>query len=293
MARLYLVDGTYELFRAHFAMPSMSGKDGQPVGAVRGLAQSLLSLLRQPEVTHIAVAFDHVIESFRNRLFPSYKDGSGVPEDLQSQFALAEEAVSSLGVTVWPMVEYEADDALATAATAWRGDARLEQVLVCSPDKDLAQIVVENRVVCFDRRREIYLDVAGVHEKFGVAPASIPDYLALVGDSADGIPGIPRWGAKSTALVLGAYTHLEDIPTDSEQWTATPRGAKAMAQSLSERMNDAYLYRNLATLRTDVPLAETLDDLEWDGVPRGLFEAMCTELNAPRMLNLPHRWSDG
>lgn len=293
MARLYLVDGTYELFRAHFAMPSMSGKDGQPVGAVRGLAQSLLSLLRQPEVTHIAVAFDHVIESFRNRLFSGYKDGSGVPEDLLSQFGLAEKAVSSLGVTVWPMVEYEADDALATAAAAWGSDAQLEQVVVCSPDKDLTQIVVENRVVCFDRRRETYLDEAGVYQKFGVTPASIPDYLALVGDSADGIPGIPRWGAKSTALVLGVYPHLEAIPADSEQWTATPRGAKAMAQSLSERMDDAYLYRNLATLRTDVPLAETLDDLEWGGVPRGPFEATCAELNAPRMLSLVPKWSDG
>ena len=293
MARLYLVDGTYELFRAHFAMPAMSGKDGQPVGAVRGLAQSLLSLLRQPEVTHIAIAFDHVIESFRNRLFSGYKDGSGVPEDLLSQFGLAEKAVSSLGVNVWPMIEYEADDALATAAAVWGSDARLEQIVVCSPDKDLAQIVVGNRVVCFDRRREIFLDAAGVYEKFGVAPASIPDYLALVGDSADGIPGIPRWGAKSTALVLGAYHHLDDIPADAEQWTATPRGSKAMAQSLAERLDDAYLYRDLATLRTDVPLEETLDDLEWGGVPRGPFEEMCAELNAPRMLNLPHRWSDG
>ena len=293
MARLYLVDGTYELFRAHFAMPAMSGKDGQPVGAVRGLTQSLLSLLRQPEVTHIAVAFDHVIESFRNRLFPGYKDGSGVPEDLLSQFGLAEKAVSSVGVTVWPMIEYEADDALATAASAWGSDARLEQVVVCSPDKDLAQTVVANRVVCLDRRREIYLDEAGVYEKFGVGPTSIPDYLALVGDSADGIPGIPRWGAKSTAQVLGVYPHLQDIPPDSEQWTATPRGARAMALALSERMDDAHLYRDLATLRTDVPLVQTLEDLEWKGVPSGLFEAMCVELDAPRMLRLPHRWSDG
>ena len=293
MARLYLVDGTYELFRAHFAMPAMSGKDGQPVGAVRGLAQSLLSLLRQPEVTHIAVAFDHVIESFRNRLFPGYKDGSGVPGELLSQFGLAEKAVLSIGAAVWPMGEYEADDALATAAAAWGSNARLEQVVVCSPDKDLAQTVVENRVVCFDRRREIFLDEAGVQEKFGVAPASIPDYLALVGDSADGIPGIPRWGAKSTAQVLGVYPHLEDIPHESEQWTATPRGAKAMAQSLSERLDDAYLYRDLATLRTDVPLSQTLEDLEWMGVPRERFEAMCAELDAPRMLRLPHRWSGG
>ena len=291
MARLYLVDGTYELFRAHFAMPAMSGKDGQPVGAVRGLAQSLLSLLRQPEVTLIAVAFDHVIESFRNRLFPGYKDGSGVPWELLSQFGLAEKAVSSVGAAVWPMVEYEADDALATAAAAWGSDARLEQVVVCSPDKDLAQTVVENRVVCFDRRREIFLDEAGVQDKFGVAPASIPDYLALVGDSADGIPGIPRWGAKSTPQVLRVYPHLEDIPPDSEQWTTTPRGARAMAQALSERMGDAHLYRDLATLRVDVPLAQTLEDLEWMGVPRERFEAMCAELDAPRMLRLPHRWS--
>ena len=293
MARLYLVDGTYELFRAHFAMPAMSGKDGQPVGAVRGLTQSLLSLLRQPEITHIAVAFDHVIESFRNRLFPGYKDGSGVPEDLLSQFGLAEKAVSSMGITVWPMIEYEADDALATAASAWGSDARLEQVVVCSTDKDLAQTVVANRVVCLDRRREIYLDEAGVYEKFGVGSTSIPDYLALVGDSADGIPGIPRWGAKSTAQVLGVYPHLQDIPPDSEQWTATPRGARAMALALSERMDDAHLYRDLATLRTDVPLAQTLEDLEWKGVPSGLFEAMCAELDAPRMLRLPHRWSGG
>ncbi len=291
MARLYLVDGTYELFRAHFAMPAMSGKDGRPVAAVRGLVRTMLSLLRQPEVTHIAAAFDHVIESFRNRLFSGYKDGSGTPQDLLSQFSLAEEAVSSLGVTVWPMVEYEADDALATAAATWGRDTRLEQVVICSPDKDLAQTVVENRVVCLDRRRDVYLDESGVYEKFGVAPGSIPDYLALVGDSADGIPGIPRWGAKSTAQVLGVYPHLEDIPTESDRWAATPRGARTMAQSLYERMDDAHLYRDLATLRTDVQLPHTLGDLEWKGVAPGPFEAVCHELDAPRMLQLPHRWS--
>lgn len=293
MARLYLVDGTYELFRVHFALPAMEGKNGQPVGAVRGLVQTLLSLLRQPEVTHIAVAFDHVIESFRNRLFAGYKDGSGVPEDLLSQFGLAEQSVSALGVTAWPMVDYEADDALATAAVMWAQDNRLEQVVVCSPDKDLAQIVSAKRVVCLDRRRETYIDESGVWEKFAVGPGSIPDYLALVGDSADGIPGIPRWGAKSTARVLGVYPHLEDIPADYEQWEASPRGAKTMAQTLFERMDDAYLYRDLATLRTDVPLTETLEDLEWTGVPRGLFEALCDELDAPRLLQLPHKWADG
>ena len=212
--KLHLVDGTYELFRAHFAMPPLSSPDGRPVAAVRGLVQTLLLLLRQPDVTHIACAFDHVIESFRNDLFPAYKDGRGIPEELASQFDLAEEAVRALGITAWPMMEFEADDALATAAARWQSRCEVEQVVICSPDKDLCQLVSGNRVVCLDRRREIVLDEPAVIEKFGVRPESIPDYLALVGDSADGIPGIPRWGAGGTATVLAHYGHIEDIPAD-------------------------------------------------------------------------------
>ena len=211
--KVHLVDGTYELFRSHFGAPSISAPDGRPVGAVRGLIQSLLLLLRQPDVTHVACAFDHVVESFRNDLFPGYKTGEGVPEDLMSQFGLAEETVSAIGMVVWPMVEFEADDVLATAARRWADTPGVDQIVVCSPDKDLAQLVTEDRVVCLDRRRGIVLDESGVLSKFGVSPTSIPDYLALVGDSADGIPGIPKWGPKSSATLLRRYGHIERVPS--------------------------------------------------------------------------------
>ena len=281
--KLHLVDGTYELFRAHFAMPPLSSPDGRPVAAVRGLIQTLLLLLRQPDVTHVACAFDHVIESFRNDLFAAYKDGRGIPEELASQFDLAEEAVRALGITAWPMMEFEADDALATAAARWQSRSEVEQVVICSPDKDLCQLVSGDRVVCLDRRREILLDEAVVIEKFGVRPGSIPDYLALVGDSADGIPGIPRWGAGGTAIILARYGCIEDIPADSEEWDVKVRGAKTLAQNLTEMRSEALLYKKLATLCTDVPISESLDDLRWRGIPTPDFRDFCVAQGFTRL----------
>ncbi len=288
--KIYLVDGTYELFRSYFALPSMSAPDGREVGAVRGLIQTLLLLLRSEGVTHVGCAFDHVVRSFRNGLFDGYKTGDGVAEELLSQFGLAERAVSALGIVVWPMVEFEADDAIATAASRWWQAEGVEQVVICSPDKDLMQMARGQRIVSLDRRKELVTDEAGVVEKFGVRPGSIPDYLALVGDAADGIPGIPRWGAKSTALVLGRYEHIELIPDDPSDWEVSPRGAAAMASNLSERRNDALLYKQLATLRLDVPLPEDLADLKWGGVKRKEYESLCQELGLGRLATLPHRW---
>ena len=288
--KVHLVDGTYELFRAYFALPAISAPDGRPVGAVRGLIQTLLALTKQDDVTHVACAFDSVVESFRNALFEGYKTGEGVPEDLLSQFELAERAAHALGIVVWPMVEYEADDAMATAAVRWARDLAVEQVVVCSPDKDLAQVVEDRRVVCLDRRRNVTLDEDGVWAKFGVGPASIPDYLALVGDSADGIPGIPRWGAKSTAQVLARYRKLDQIPEDPSDWEVEVRGSQALAASLSDRRDEAVLYRTLATLRLDVPLGETLADLKWRGVPRRPFHELCDELGFVALKDQPRRW---
>ena len=290
--KVHLIDGTYELFRSYFAMPSMASSDGEEVGAVRGLCQSILELLRSHDVTHVACAFDHEITSFRNDIFPGYKTGEGTPEDLLQQFDLAEKAISALGVVVWPMIEFEADDAIATAVSRWSQTDEVEQIIICSPDKDLAQMVQGQKVVCLDRRRGILLDQDGVQEKFGVQPRSIPDYLGLVGDSADGIPGIPRWGAKSTALVLDRYGKIEDIPLDVSQWDIRPRGAATLVKNLAERLDEAIFYRKLATLRTDVPLHESLDDLEWQGVKSKEFEELCDALDAPRMMDLPHRWDD-
>jgi len=290
--KVHLVDGTYELFRHYYAMPSILAPDGRQVGAVRGLIQTMLALLRGDDVTHVACAFDHVVKSFRNDLFDGYKTGAGVPEDLLRQFELAEEAVSALGVVVWPMVEFEADDAMATAVSKWWESEGVEQVVICSPDKDLTQMVRGQRVVCLDRRKRITLDEEGVWAKFGVGPQSIPDYLALVGDSADGIPGVPRWGAKSTAIVLKRYRWIEDIPMDVSQWDVSPRGAGAMVENLVEHFEKATLYKRLATLRTDVPLPENLTDLRWRGVNRVDFQALCVSLGFPRLMELPHRWAD-
>ncbi len=290
--KLHLVDGTYELFRAWFALPSIAAPDGREVGAVRGLLQTLNNLLRQPEVTHLAVAFDSEILSFRNELFAGYKTGEGVPPELLEQFPLAERATAALGVVVWPMVEFEADDALGTAAHRWGEAPGVEQVVLCSPDKDLAQVVRRDRIVTLDRRKDVVLDEAGVREKFGVAPASIPDYLGLVGDSADGIPGIPRWGARSTAQVLTRYGHIEQIPDDPAQWDLTVRGAKSLAASLNENRADAILYRQLATLRLDVPIAEDLTDLEWQGANRESYLELCDDLGFARLREGPARWKD-
>ena len=288
--KIHLVDGTYELFRAYFAQPPAIAPDGRPVAAVRGLVQTMLALLREDDVSHVGCAFDHVVESFRNRLFAGYKTGDGVPEDLMDQFGLAERAMIALGIVVWPMVEFEADDAIATAAHIWADSPGVDQVVICSPDKDLAQMVRGSKVVTLDRRRKTILDESGVLEKFGVYPESIPDYLALVGDSADGIPGIPRWGVKTASQVLARYRRIESIPADSSQWEVRPRGTPAAASSLSERLDDAKLYKVLATLRLDVPLEETLEDLEWQGAPKDKYQAFCHELGFAGLADAPMQW---
>jgi 5'-3' exonuclease len=288
--RVHLVDGTYELFRAHFGAPAASAPDGNEVGATRGLLRSLLALLREDGVTHVACAFDHVIESFRNRLFAGYKTGEGVPKELMAQFPLAERASQALGLVTWPMVEFEADDALATAAARFADAPGVEEVLVCTPDKDLAQCVRGERVVCFDRLRRRRLDEVGVVGKFGVPPASIPDWLALVGDDADGIPGLERWGAKSASAVLAWYRHLEGIPDDERSWEVAVRGAPALARSLREGRVQAGLYRRLATLRTDVPLTEGFEDLRWRGARGKALEALCRELGETDLLARVPLW---
>jgi 5'-3' exonuclease len=290
--KVHLVDGTYELFRAYFAVPSVSAPDGREIGAVRGLVQTMLALLRQSDVTHVAVAFDSVIESFRNDMFSGYKSSDGVAAELLGQFELAESAVRSLGVVVWPMVEFEADDALASAARSFASAPGVEQVVVCSPDKDLAQTVDGDRIVCLDRKRNAMLDEPGVRAKFGVGPASIPDYLALVGDAADGIPGIPKWGSKTSAAVLSHYGHLEQIPEEVSDWEVNVRGAKGAAESLALRREDSLFYRDLATLRLDVPIGETLAELEWRGVPRQRFREFCVDQGLSGLADRPHRWDD-
>jgi 5'-3' exonuclease len=290
--RIHLVDGTYELFRAHFGAPEAVAPDGRAVGATVGLLRSLLSLLREDGVTHVACAFDTVIESFRNDLFPGYKTGEGVPEELLAQFPLAERAARALGLVVWSMVEFEADDALATAAARADAIPAVEQVVICSPDKDLAQCVRASRVICLDRSRRRLYDRAGVLEKFGVPPASIPDWLALVGDDADGIPGVPRWGARSAATVLAHYEHLEAIPDGEMQWGVAVRGAAGLAQSLRQHRSEAALYRLLATLRTDVPLAERPEELQWRGALRAELTALCREIGADDVLGRVHRWRE-
>jgi len=289
--KVHLVDGTYELFRAFFGVPPAHDAAGRPVNAIRGLLATLVSLLHEPGVTHVACAFDHVIESFRNELFAGYKTGDGVDPDLLAQFHPAEDAARALGVVVWPMVEFEADDALAAAAFRFRDAPGVEQVVVCSPDKDLSQCVVGARVICRDRRKRVDRDEAGVVARFGVRPASIPDWLALVGDSADGIPGVPGWGEKSASAVLAGYQHLERIPDDGSRWTTDVRGRDRLAASLRERRKDAYLYRDLATLRTDVPLSETLADLEWRGARRHELTALCQAIDAPEFVARIRRWA--
>ena len=290
--KVHLIDGTYELFRSYFAMPSLKAPDGREVGAVRGFIQSTLSLLRTRNVTHVGCAFDHEIRSFRNDLFPGYKTGEGVAEELVAQFPLAEEAASALGLVVWPMIEFEADDAIATAAVKASDEPEVAQVIICTPDKDLAQMVEGERVVCLDRRKDAIIDEDGVASKFGVSPRSIPDYLALVGDAADGIPGIARWGAKSTSQALQRYERIEEMPLDASEWDVKIRGLATMVKNLAEGYEDALLYKRLATLRTDVPMREGLAELEWRGVRRGEFERFCEDLGAPRLMGLPHRWED-
>jgi len=274
--KVHLFDGTYELFRAFYGAPSKLTAAGEEVGATRSLLWSLAGFARQPGVTHVAVAFDHVIESFRNELFLGYKTGEGIDPALWSQFPLAEDVVRALGFVCWPMVEFEADDALATAAA--RFASAVEQVVILSPDKDLLQCVQGERVVVHDRLRTRTYDEPGVVQKLGVPPASVPDYLALVGDTADGIPGIPRWGAKSAALVLAEYGHLEQIPDDDRRWSVKVRGAAALAANLRDARDASLLYRTLATLRTDVPLTESLDDLRWRGPRLPELESLCRRI---------------
>lgn len=272
-----LVDGTFELFRAFHGAPG-AVVGGLEVGAARGFLRSMIALLRTSECRHIGVAFDHVIESFRNQLYPGYKTGEGIDPTLWAQAPLVEEATRALGLTVWPMVEHEADDALATAAAALAADPRVSSVRIASPDKDLAQCVRGKHVVCWDRMRDKLLDEAGVVDKFGVPPASIPDYLALVGDDADGIPGIPGWGARSTASVLAAYGHLEQIPRQGA-WSVTVRGAPRLMAALEDNWKSALLYRELATLRRDSAIACRLEDLAWRGADHGALAALCRRLD--------------
>jgi 5'-3' exonuclease len=289
---IHLIDGTYELFRAFYGAPASAGPDGREVGATRGLLRSLLSLLSDPTVTHVACAYDHVIESFRNRLFAGYKTGDGIEPALFGQFELAERATRALGIVVWPMVEFEADDALATFAARADDAKQVTSVVICSPDKDFAQCVRGERVVCFDRMRKRRLDEAAVVAKFGVPPGSIPDWLALVGDTADGIPGIKRWGEKSASAVLARYRHLEHIPDDARAWQVVVRGAAALAAELSAAREQALLYRELATLRRDVPLPEQPSDLAWQGPDRGALRELAVELGDDRIVELTARATD-
>jgi len=286
---LHFIDGTYELFRSFYGPPPKTAPDGREVGATVGLLRSLMELLRNPAVTHVACAFDHVIESFRNDLFTGYKTGEGIDPTLRAQFDLAEEAVAALGIVVWPMVEFEADDAIATAAERWRDDPVVDQIIVCSPDKDLAQLVLGSRVVCWDRRREIVYNEAAVMAKYGVPPKSIPDWLALVGDAADGIPGLPGWGAKSAAAVLAQFGRIEAIPDDVAQWPLPAGRARRLAETLAAQREQALLYRRLTTLRRDVPLAESLDNLAWRGA-RPEFQQLSAELGADDLPGRVGRW---
>ncbi len=298
--QLHLVDATYELFRAHYApRPPVLGRDGVVLSGVSGLAEQMLYLLREEGATHVGCATDRVIESFRNDLFAGYKSSAGMPRDLLAQFPIAEAAVEALGITLWPMVEWEADDAIAAAAVRFAADPRVERILICTPDKDMAQLVQDERVVLWDRRRDLTYDDAGVRTKWGVPPTSIPDYLAVVGDSSDGYPGIPGWGAKGAAAVLATYGHLEAIPERASTWEVpgvTGGRAMTLAASLRDHMDEAFLYRDLARLRTaddGVQIRQTdPDELRWDGAPRATWEAFCDEWGLDRLRMRPHRWLD-
>ena len=276
---VFLVDGTYELFRHFYAVPRTTSVDGIEIGAVRGVIGSMLGML-DDGVTHIGVATDHVVESFRNELWPGYKTSEGLDPEVLSQFQPLEDALKALGLVVWKTVKHEADDALASAAVRAAADERVEQVFVCTPDKDLAQVVDGSRIVQFDRRKGTMRDADGVREKFGVGPASIPDYLALMGDSADGFPGVRGWGAKSAATVLARYPHLEDIPDDAAAWVVRVRGAARLAGALAGAREEAALFRDLATLRTTLPVFEDVDELRWTG-PEPRFFDLCARINAP------------
>ncbi len=279
---VYLIDGTYELFRHYYAVPSSKDATGQEIGAVRGVLTSVLSMIENG-TTHLGVATDHVVESFRNDLYHGYKTSEGIDPALLSQFPILEEALVAMGVMVWPMVEFEADDALASAAAKAAVNGSVKQVFICTPDKDLSQCVVGTHIVQLDRRQNQVRDEAGVVAKFGVSPQSIPDYLAVVGDSADGFPGVKGWGAKGAALVLSQYSHLEDIPKDWKEWNPSIKKARVLSESLFGTWNEALLFRTLATLRSDVPVFDTVDDLRWHA-PRPTFDDYCRRLKAPDLL---------
>lgn len=284
--RVHLVDGTYELFRHFFALPSHTTAAGEETAAVRGVLGSVLALLG--EATHVGVATDHVIESWRNARWPGYKDGAGVAPALLGQFGLLEEALGEMGVVVWPMVEWEADDALGSAAAVAAADPAVEQVLICTPDKDLGQCVVGQRVVQWDRRKKVVLDAAGIRAKFGVDPTSVPDWLAVVGDAADGYPGLPGWGARSAAAVLARYGHLEDVPVHGHRWDVAVRGATNLAATLQEHMELALLFRELATLRTEPPVVGEVEELRWRGPGPG-FAALCARVDAGDLVGRAER----
>jgi 5'-3' exonuclease len=273
---VHLIDGTYELFRHYHALPSAKDAQGMEVAAVRGVVTSILNMVTEG-ATHLGVATDHVIESFRNDLWPGYKTGEGIDPDLLAQFPLLEEALVALGVAVWPMVDFEADDALAAAAAKAADDPRVERVIICTPDKDLAQSVRGTRIVQFDRRKRTMRDEAGVVAKFGVKPESIPDYLALVGDAADGFPGLPGWGARSAAAVLARFIHFETIPPDWRDWHVNVASPARLAMTFEKERDRAFLFRDLATLRTDIDLFQSVDDLKWNG-PTAAFKAMAARL---------------
>ena len=297
--RVHLVDATYELFRAHYApRPPTLGIDGMNLSGVAGVVDQMLFLLREERATHVGCATDHVIESFRNDMFPGYKSSFGMPRDLLDQFPIVEDALRALGLVVWPMVEFEADDAIAAACHRFSADPSVEQVLVCTPDKDMAQLVVDDRVVLLDRRRRITYDEPAVLVKWGVPPSAIPDWLALVGDSSDGYPGLPGWGAKSAAAVLARYGSLEAIPEKASAWDVRSlRGGPVLAATLRERWDEVQLYRSLARLRTsddgvEIP-QRNVDELRWRGTPRAAWEAFCAEWGLPQYAGRPHRWLEG
>jgi 5'-3' exonuclease len=289
--RVHLLDGTYELFRSHYGRKdTVTGPDGQDLKATLGIMESTLALLREPDVTHLAASFDTVIESFRNVMFPAYKSSAGMDPDLLAQFPVAETALEAIGVVVWRNIEFEADDAIATAAIRWVED--VDQVVIATPDKDLNQLVIGDRIVTYNRREQKLLDETAVVEKFGIHPESIPDYLALVGDTADGVPGLPGWGAKSASSVLARYPRLELIPESAADWEVTVRGGDKLATVLRENQELAHLYRELTTLRFDVPIEESLADLEWKGVPRPQFEDFCASVGFDAEAIRVHRWAE-
>ena len=297
--QVHLVDATYELFRAHYApRPPVIGREGVNLSGVSGVVDQLLYMLREEGVSHVGCATDRVIESFRNDLFAGYKSSAGMPPELLGQFPIAEAAIEALGVVLWPMVEFEADDAIAAACRRFAADPAVERIFICTPDKDMAQLVEDERIVLLDRRRRITYDDAGVREKWGVPPASIPDWLALVGDSSDGYPGLPGWGAKSAAAVLAVYGSFEGIPDRASAWEVPGVGggrAMSLAASLRDHRDEALLYRTLARLRyvedgVEIP-QQTAAELAWHGAPRATWESFCDRWGLDRLRSRPHRWA--